>query len=221
MDHVIECAFRGSTKQTFLVPVLEAGMYVRDFATHIRDIFKIPEHTDVILCEAVHGAPFKGLHWLMPQTGVQICLRHNAHYVEAITTPIMPAVYSSEKKSDSQKQSQTMIGLECWMVSACKAVGGYVTLHSNLTFRDNQSDVCCFTLENVTSQKDCEMQAAAFVAGASEDSTAIHFVTSLIHVCKSNEYATTFQKSDSELSTKLRNCVVKTLSDHVESMFVY
>ena len=70
--HFVECAFFRETGRPFLLPMLEGGMFIRDFATYVRDALCIPPTLNVVLCEAWTGKPCRGLHWLLPNTALQI-----------------------------------------------------------------------------------------------------------------------------------------------------
>ena len=72
MTHFVECAMFMATRQSSLLPILESGMLVRDFAISVRDAYSIPLTHSVVLCDGETGKPLRGMQWLLPNSAVQI-----------------------------------------------------------------------------------------------------------------------------------------------------
>ena len=66
----VECCF-GRSDIAFWVPVLPSGIFCKDLARGIKEMFTI-QKSDIYLSDPVTGMPFKGGHWIMPFEPVRV-----------------------------------------------------------------------------------------------------------------------------------------------------
>lgn len=192
MSHNVECAFYGSTSRPFLVPILESGMMVRDYATYIRDMFSIAEHTDVILCGAEDGAPHKGKYWILPNTALQIYLKFNAQYktpapVVTAAPGIMPAEADDVLPPYTVDVAMDSILLDLERAQGVAAVA-ILSPHRNIA----ESDIHVVTINNVTSASECDRKAAEEAVQytrrkLNDETCVLRLHSASPHLCRTND----------------------------------
>lgn len=152
MSHFVECAFFGGTKLPFTVPIIETGLMVRDLATHIRDIFTIPQHTDVILCDPEEGRPYKGRFWVNPGAGVQIQLKYNGQSFPTAA----PSTVSTVTVPECNKKT-VHVAVEALVFPGKKAAVAAAMLKPHFMTIDSEIYVKEFV--GVGSTRECELLA--------------------------------------------------------------
>lgn len=179
--HFIECAYFTHTSRPFLLPMLEEGMLVRDFATYVRDTLCIPPTLNVVLCDAWKGKPLRGLHWLLPNTALQIrFLTVPDDKPLRVPLPTGSGLTVGDKREGEGRQTGDGLHIHIFMDAIVTAeghgIGGIGILNTAPDSRKKGHDarfktVVHDTVLNVRSAKACEEYFLRFA----ETYTAQHF----------------------------------------------
>ena len=104
--HFVECAALMATGKPCLLPILEEGMLVRDFALSVREAYGVPDPCSVILCDGETARPLRGMHWLLPNSAIQIKI------IEAppAAVPVTARGYKPPTKGTSDSDADTPQG---------------------------------------------------------------------------------------------------------------
>ena len=120
MAHFVECAAFMATGKTCLLPILADGMLVRDFALSVREAYGAPETCAVILCDGETGKPLRGMHWLLPNSAIQVKItdasaigpvtkihvKHTAISTETETDMDMDMDMDMETETETEKEKE-------------------------------------------------------------------------------------------------------------------
>ena len=220
----IECAFYRDVSRPFVLPILEGGMLVRDFAAYIRDTFCIPPTASVILCDAVTCKPHRGLHWLLPNTALQIQVNTVTAPMSVATTPAISSgklvdeeatFDDDENDSDNDNDNGNVIVsayLDSIVTAEGHGIGGIsiVSLNTQPAHKDT-SPIVFPCVENITTSKACDLHfflaAKNYVKARFGKRVVVHFYCASAHITNACPTAHFVVLDTPELTQIRKKCV--------------
>jgi hypothetical protein len=148
--HFVECAYENVLHNAFHVPILEEGLFIRDFTRMVRETLSISEDTDVVLLDPATGQPFRGKHWLLPCMAVAIRLQKKDVEASFRHRAALSVLH------DTPSSSPPKHGVVTVYVDAMYVATGFAAM-AIAPFVDNDILVCL--LPDVTSCKQCDRAA--------------------------------------------------------------
>ena len=220
--HFVECAVLMATGKPCLLPILEEGMLVRDFALTVREAYSVPEASAVILCDGETARPLRGMHWLLPNSAIQVKI------IEAPAATIGgPATKPKHGKScltlrDDDRECVTVY-LDGIVTPDGNGIGGIflptktpsgdnpavLTFHFPNVHTDLENDLLLAEEAVCYVQKRCGLNSMPKIYCAS-----MHVIRSALGACK-EKYSAHWLDMDSDILTDIRKKAVQKTTELV------